>query len=334
SWPPNAPGEPSIIPLSDDGPLDGEYLYTFRASSSESADSLMSAGYVSAPIRVRNGQVMLKDFIFPAADETDPAPDTIMLFGYRTRANPGRVEESDYAFFFDTIAVATSAAALNSIIYIDSIADAGLSTTDSVKVLHSERIGRDSTGVIDVRYGAPGFLSITAWGSPANSLFRGIGLQQDTLGIAYLITFIDTITGTESDRSPICYVWIDTDSTNGARKPDGIELALPPHYDTAVVRNLYRANILQITYDSVFWQSVNDMQEWIDDHPGEIFNEVFDVREWTPCPNRPNRGCVNGAWINTLSVDTIAISSFRLVKQVPNDTNIVIDTLPYDSLFT
>ncbi|KKK68525.1 hypothetical protein LCGC14_2943180, partial [marine sediment metagenome] len=290
SWPPNAPGEPSIIPLANTGGLDGEYLYTFRVGNSKDADSLMSSGYVSAPIRVRNGQVMLKDFIWPAADTTDPTPDTIMIFGYRTRANPGRVEGSDYAFFFDTIFLDSVRGVLDTLTYIDSIADGNLSSTDSVQLVHTDWVGRDSLGVIDVRYGAPGFLDIPVWAN--QGIFDSIPAQRDTLGVAYRVTFIDTINGDESGGSGRLYVWVDTDSTgNGTKKPDHIRVALPTMPDTALVYNLYRAHILQVTYDSSY-ETI-----WI--VRGQIRNRQ---------------------WITYLAVDTTMLAEFRLVAQISADS--------------
>lgn len=306
SWPPNAPGEPTIVPLSDVGPMNGEYVYTFRASSSKSADSLMGSGYVSAPIRVRNGQVMMKDFVWPAADTTDTGQDSIMIFGYRSRANPGRADESDYAFFFDTILLATSATNLGDSIYIDSIADDGLSTTDSVKLIHTGWVGRDSTGAIDVRYGAPGFLDIPTWG--AVGIFAGIPDQRDTLGVAYRWTSMDTIAGDESDGSALSCVFIDTDSIpTGKYKPSNIRMALPALADTGLVYNLYRAHILQVTFDSSYWHDLG------------YDPRVLSIR--------------TRVWVNYLAVDTTVLSEFRLVAQIPADSSAYTDSISYDSLF-
>ena len=308
SWPPNAPGEPSIIPLSDTGAMDGEYVYTFRVSSSKSADSLMSQGYASAPIRVRAGQVMLKDFGFPAADTTDPTPDSIMIFGYRTRANPGPLDEGDYAFFFDTILLATSATNLGDSIYIDSIGDDGLSTTDSVALVHdvgaSDWIGRDSTGVIDVRYGAPGFLDIPTWVN--QGIFKGIPEQNDTLGVVYQLTYIDTINGDESDAGPLAAVWVDeANQGGGTTKPGSIRLALPGLPDTGLVYNLYRAHILQVTYDSSYAILLPD----------------------------PRLATIRSRhWVEYNAVDTTIIADFRLVAQISSDSSTFTDSVSYDSL--
>jgi hypothetical protein len=308
SWPPNAPGEPSIIPLSSDGSLDGEYLYCFRFARTEVVDSLGSAGYVSAPIRVNDGQVMLKDFWWPATDSGRAETDTVFLVGYRTRANPGIITEGDYAFYFDTIYVGASADSLEAVIYIDSISDDGLSATDSVQLVHVDRIGRDSTGARDVRYGAPAFMDIPTWAN--QGVFTGIPAQFDTLGVAYRLTIIDTITNTESDGSAICYIWVDADSLSSGKKPDHIQLALPESPDTAYVRNLYRAHILQITFNNYF----TTLDSLKTAHPGTDF--------------RFNE------WISTTGVDTVVTSEFRLIAQIPNDTNIVIDSMTYDSLYT
>ncbi len=326
SWPPNAPGEPSIIPLSDAGGLDGEYLYTFRVGSSESADSLTSNGYVSAPVRVKAGQIMLKDFIWPATDSTDTGLDTVLIFGYRTRANPGPIDEGDYAFFFDTIAFDTIQSELEAIIYIDSLADEALSSTDSVKLVQSDWVGRDSTGAIDVRYGAPGFLDIPVWvNDPANSVFAGIPDQVDTLGVAYRLVRIDTINGDESGGSSICYVWVDTDSTTGGtQKPGHIRLGLPSLGDTALVYNLYRAQILHTTYDSAFLL-IDSLKNVITqgDVPS-ILEAVKDVVLVAPFRK----------WGNAIAFDSTILSEFRLVAQIASDSSAYTDSASYDSLQT
>jgi hypothetical protein len=307
AWPPNAPGEPSIIPLSSDGSLDGEYRYCFRFARTEVVDSLGSAGYVSAPIRVKDGQVMLKDFWWPATDSGRAETDTVFLVGYRTRANPGLINEGDYAFYFDTIAIKATDTGLEAVIYIDSISDDGLSSTDSIKLVQDDWVGRNDTGYVDVRYGAPAFMDITTWAN--QGIFKGMPGQRDTLGVVYRLTIIDTITATESDGSALCYVWVDEDSIKTHKKPSAIQLALPPCPDTAYVRNLYRATTLQITFDSSYWDI------WTDTTDQGV---ILERRKW----------------VSVTGVDTLMTSEFRLVAQVPNDTNIVTDTIPYDSLVT
>jgi hypothetical protein len=320
SWPPNAPGEPSIIPLADTGGLDGEYRYTFRAGGSISADSLGSHGYVSAPVRVKSGQIMLTDFSWFAADTTDPTPDTMMIFGYRTRANPGRADEGDYAFFFDTVLLATSSTNLADSVYIDSIADNDLSSTDSVQLVQITEVGRDSTGAIDVRYGAPGFLDIPTWGNPG--VFAGIPIQRDTLGVVYRITHIDTINGDESGGGALSYVMVDTDSTGTTfQKPSSIRLALPNLPGTGLVYNLYRAHVLQVTWDSLFFR-LDSLKKEIARSP--ILQAVEDdvIRLGTK------------KWENSLAVDTVILSEFRLVAQISADSSAYTDSVSYDSLQT
>lgn len=330
SWPPNAPGEPSIIPLKTDGPLDGEYRYTFRHARTADTDSLGLAGYVSAPIRVKNGQVMLKDFWWPAADSGRAETDSVFLVGYRTKANPGLITEGDYAFFFDTIAVAATDSALAEVIYVDSISDDALSATDSVQLMHIDMIGRDTVGVRDVRYGAPAFLDIPTWAT--SGIFRGCPSQLDTLGVIYLLTTIDTADNSESEGGAHCAVWVDADSIKGGtKKPSAILLSIPSAPGGGVVRNLYRANIIERA--SRFggrcgsaWYNELDKGYWFWGQTGldsviAKYGNPSEIYYYA-----------DAAYKYRWEIDTILVDEFRFIAQIAADVDTVTDVATYDSL--
>jgi hypothetical protein len=322
SWPPNAPGEPSIIPIKVDGPLDGEYRYAFAYRYVADSGSLMSVGATSNPIRVDNGQVILKDFGWPAYDSLHDTVAAITLVGYRTKVNPGPINEGDYAFSMGTIMTTASVDSLADLVYIDSLSDAELSTTDSVKLVSYEMVGRNDTGVVDVKYGAVGFMDFPTWA--AGGIFKGIPAQKDTLGVAYLSTVIDTITNTESNAGPVSYIWVDEDSTAAGEKPSSIQISIPQPPDTGLVRNLYRAHILQITYDTAFSET-------------DLANGYYEIGGKTYVVKNGKTYTLSGEvaypWKGYM-VDTVVTSNYYLVSQVANNDSLFTDSVAYDSLTT
>lgn len=108
-WPPNGPGEPTLVPLDMDGAandgdtntwrLDGEYRYIIIAVAKPfSVGVIEKSGFVSYPIRVDNGRVLLKDFQWVVSDSIDDTRDTVFIQMYRTKANPGIIDETDSAY--------------------------------------------------------------------------------------------------------------------------------------------------------------------------------------------------------------------------------------------
>jgi hypothetical protein len=330
SWPLNAPGEPTIVPLTDDGPLDGEYRYAFNyARGLAAADSeYRTAGTVTTPIRVIDGKVLLKDFqwvgedtITTYVDTTTGYPDSIVLYIYRTRANPGRLDQRDSAFLVDTV-FGTSASNLATKTFIDSVADEDLGAGISIWI--DDYIGRDSTRLYDHRYGAPRFLTIPTTldytiatdTTVAAGIFHGIPDQIDTLGVQYICTFIDTVLGIESNSGPPLAI-LECDTCDKARSIR-LSLPTPKSGDTGIVRNLYRAHILQVTRDSAF--NLIDSLKKANQGDRAIFTK-------TPIDD----GLPSG-WVWRLTNDTVIVGNYYLVAQIGADSTAYTDSVRYDSL--
>ena len=320
SYPPNALGEPTLTPLDNDGGPNGEYRYAFRSAPTEDADSLGRIGFVSDPVRVENGQVLIKDFTWMPGDSVTPAPDSIWIVGYRTKANPGRLDKSDYAFSIGTVALASSASGLGSIKFIDSLSDADLSAADSVPLLQPETYtGLDDTGVLVQSYGAPSYDSALSFMSYDSAdadaewgIFYGIPEQNDTGAVMYAVTVMDTVFGVESGLSAGLAVYVDADSAVGNKlKPKGYSITVPniPYGDSGLVVNVYRAHILQVTYDSNFTP--------LDTFLTRLHNFFY-------------KGDVK--WVLPLGIDTVVVSEFRLVEQLKQGQTTLVDSINWDSL--
>lgn len=328
SFPLNAPGEPTIVPLNTSGPLDGEYRYVFRFARTKDTDSLQSIGVVSSPVRVSSGQALLKDFIWVGSDSIYQNPAKIFIYGYRTRTNPGPLDPHDTAYAMGWIVDSSiSATALASVTFIDSIADEQLDSSISVVMIDKNWVGRDSTGSLDTRYGAPTFLSTpttlsytpTTDTTVAGGVYHGIPGQVDTMGVMYRVSFIDTVFAIESDLGPPLTVWVNTAAWNQAAKPKSYEIGLPtaPAGDSGIVRNLYRAHILQVTHDSVF--NFFDSLVQLRGNDAGLWDGLLDEM-------RPS------GWVSRLIADTVIVSEYRLVAQVSASDTAYIDSIRWDSL--
>lgn len=323
AWPLNAPGEPTIVPLTTTGPLDGEYRYAFTyLRGLEAADSSYgTVGAVTMPVRVTNGQILLRDFQWVGADTIDAAPDSVGVVVYRTRANPRRLDQRDSAFLIDTV-WGTSAADLATKTLQDSVADVDFA--NGVPIWINDFIGRDSVRLYNHRYGAPTYLSTDSI-FPYTSLtdttynagiFHGIPDQIDTLGVQYIVTFVDTVLGIESNASPPLAI-MQADSATKAWSYR-IGLPAPVDGDSGIVRNVYRSHILQVTHDTT------ETHVWVDTSTsttGDDYNEVIFTKYKTD-------------WKYLLAVDTVLPSEYYLVAQVTLDSTAFTDSVRWDSLIT
>ncbi|GAF89389.1 unnamed protein product, partial [marine sediment metagenome] len=242
------------------GELDGEYRYMFKYCRGLTTECFNNDGYITQPIRVDDGRVLLTDFLWVGADSITATPDSIAVYIYRTKANPGSLDPRDSAFYLGYLAVAEDAAELDTFVIIDSIADGSLGA--GLPLFTEERIGIDSVGAYDHRYGAPSYIGMGAiftYTAETDTtrdagIYHGIVPQAETLGVMYAATFIDTVTGIESDTGRSLAIRVNVDSVSTGGKPLNYRLTLPnyPSDDSGIVRNLYRAHIFQITHDTTF----------------------------------------------------------------------------------
>lgn len=238
---------------------------------------------------------------------------------YRTNANPGRIEETDSVDLVKTFDVHyTDSAFYTDSNFTDNVSDGTL----DVPLYSTNLYGRDSLGAIIIRYGAPGYVSMVDTGQVYDTvgdtlgnewgIFYGIPTQKDTLGVMYGCTFIDTNTGIESALGPASAVFNDK-----GNEAYSYTVSLPniPNSDSQLVINLYRAHILQVTYDSAEWKQ-SDTVTTSGVGPGVVYGEVKDH------------------WVSVLAVDTVVVDEYYLVGQYPRTDSQVTDSIRFDSLST
>ncbi len=317
-------GFPRIIPMINDTSSsyrlgDGEYRYVIRqilrtgtAGSGARLDS--AAGPVYGPVVSNRSRMLLTDFQLRPNDTLHTgAIDSVIFYIYRTKVNPGRLEERDSVFFVDSIVV-TDTSTIATLTFIDSIPDGKLGAGQ--KAYDPDLIGIDSTlSAVRWRYGAPSYMTTmaenvtyTAAHVDSAGVYYGIPKQYDTLGVVYVVTFIDTVSLNESDTSRALSIKVHKDSTSEEDKPRGYRVGLPrpPEQDTGLVCNLYRAHILTVGPDAVF-------------DSGALVSG-----SWFPRP-----------WIHTRSADdTTIVSDFYLVAQITLDSAYYTDSLRWDSIST
>ncbi len=334
SFPIPAPGELSITPYNDtsnsDYYLSGEYRYSYYANIFYNSGSTVSSyyGYISQPVSVPNGRVLIRGFMRPPSDTaytTDP--DSMQIGIYRTLGDAGDLDNSDIFYlmqFSSAITVWTPTTDADTFTYIDSLPDDTLvsqaSVTRTVSSMTKGFAGFDSLGVYSGRrLGAPTFIArldsmeySTSTNDNANyGVYLGIPSQLDTLGVGYVCTFIDTIMNIESDTGRTLFVWNDSaKGHNSGQMPRGYTIGLPriPESDSGLIINIYRTALQSITYDTAYWNSVGYLPYAL--------------------------GGILPYYVDHLSVDSIVTGNYYLVAQVPSTDTIYSDSLRYDSLST
>jgi len=316
-----APGQVRITPYLDSSDanyyLNGQYRYALVVSYTFDAITRSAQiGYVSAPVNVDHGRVLLDKFPAMQSDSLADSVTTITVAIYRTLANPGALDERDLGYLVGTINAVTDTGLANTF-WVDSLSDDMADDSTSIALMNDDLIGRDSLGAYTAnRYGAPSFDStgaIITYSLPADSaanagIYYGIPTQAETLGVVYACTFIDTALGIESDTGRSLAIWVDTIARSGADKPQAYTIRLPkiPDNDTGIVINVYRGLIQQVTYDSSYWSYAN-----------------YDPRSGM---------AIGRVWVDYLAVDTIMIRDLFLVGQVPSSETTFTDNVRYDSL--
>lgn len=314
-----APAEPKIVPLNTSGNLNGEYVYVFKFRENLStAFADFPAGEPSQRIRVRNGQVLLKDFTWITGSNLDPTPDSIYIRIYRTKSNPGNLDEGDTAYWVGTDIEAEDAADLATKSFTDNVADGSLDTDDSaaVPVISYTRTGL-GTGNTTPRYGAP------MWISDGDMTGDGVGsgAPVNFWGYAYRQTILDTATLLESPLSPPMF-WQATGAS------DSVEFGVPnpPSTTTGYKINVYRSLVVYSSWDTT----------WVTfDGPGGYpFNRLGPFQCF-PDPNGPGNRCMVSAqprYDPGNQKDSIYEDYMFLLVQLDEGDTLYADTLGHDSI--
>ena len=327
SFPIPAPGEPLIVPYRDTNTayrISGQVRYVMEYVCYKGATPYASdLGYTTQPVNVQDGHVLITGFQPPTSDSLMDDVDSIRVYLYRSVENPGRLDPTDSAYCIDTLSLGT--AMFDTVAYVDSLPQSGAKQRP---LYDKDWQGRDSLYLTALtrRPGAPGFaasvgtLSYTLATDTTRDagIFHGIPDQPDTLGVVYVCSFIDTMISIESDTGRALAIYVDSAKGNDQGAiPLGFKVNLPkiPESDSGIVLNLYRAHILQVTYDSSYWKPTERL---IIDPTKKL--RIIDGKQHE--------------YIEYLAVDTIRTSPFYLVAQVPVSDTTYTDTLRYDSLST
>jgi hypothetical protein len=239
-----------------------------------------------------------------SGDYTVAADSAWALFVHRTKANPGRIDAHDSACLVMTKSISyLDSLYPETLVFIDSTADAVLSY--STPLFRTDFYGRDSVGHPTYRYGAPRFVSSdtteTGWG---RGIFNGWpDTLLDTLGVAYVATLIDTVTGIESDTSRSLFVFCD--SGNASPSYEKLVLSLPKlrTTDSGLVFNIYRAAIEKITHvDSILITA------------------------------DPRLGVIAPFWKVLQNIDSVVVLDYYLLDQYSAAADTIIDSIAYDSI--
>lgn len=226
---PQAPGEPNIYVMNDSGAWggpEGSFRYVVNTHGMDSSaihNNRYHSGYMSDYVTALKEKIMLTNFIAHAPDTiwikddtTIAGWDSIDLEIYRSMPDIGKVNDSDTAAKFylvcDTVILKSL---LDTFKVIDSFPNDSLVSArwEYGAVLFNE-LGRDSVSAgspISGYYnGSPTYIS----GNQGISIFPdSLADSTNTVSVKYIVTYIDTLTGFESDSGRSLRIeWVYGDS--------------------------------------------------------------------------------------------------------------------------
>ena len=279
------PGMPRITPLKLPAAttvadtmyqLTGEYKYLFKIKGYENDglddDTTITSfnGLFSRKIKLQNGRVLLEDFpAIPTKARVgvdSVTIDSMEVWIYRTEDGRVDLDGSDTAWFVDSMVIynidSTPALYADRFI-IDSLPDttitnnaARINSVEGFIIMNKDSvltlIGRDSsaTAIMQQRYGAPTFSSLTVRSDVNHGVFElTIRNSIDSIyGVAYNVTFVDSITGIESDTSISLAVM--RDNANPTFQKVVINLPKIPEGKIGITRNVYRSLLISARRDT------------------------------------------------------------------------------------
>ena len=234
---------------------------------------------------------------------------------YRTKANPGNLDEGDTAYWVGTDIEANSPAELATKSFTDNIADGSLSADSTVSVITLKRTGK-GTGHQFPRYGAPARLGS---GNQAGTGVTG-GTGSNFWGYVYRSTILDTATLLESPLSSPMF-WQVTGSDDSIL----FTVLIPPSTTTGYRTNIYRALVVYASWDTT-WINVPDNE-----------NERYSTGDPSKCRRKPDGGVE--CWLTTQpryepgrNKDSLYLDNYFLLVQLDEGDTIYTDTLGHDSV--
>lgn len=261
-FPTRAPGEPSILPLTTTGTLNGVYRYATRFKRPDTTfdgagiDSIFSNTHstLSTPVRVDNGQVLIYNFAQPAKDisrtgSIQAGADTIAAWIeiWRSTGDMGLIDVNDTLWLIDSVQV-TSATDYVTTDFTDTTSDVTARTSSSrlaVELATSFAPDTIIVGSITPTYtyqgtsGGPGIVSWDSTGTTADTSGLWLGSTafdwSTVAGWAWMIVAVDTTTNIPSDSSrsivmfqqskPIAYT-SSLSTVAGALKADSVHTGM------------------------------------------------------------------------------------------------------------
>jgi len=336
SFPIPAPGELLITPYNDTSNanyyLSGTYRYAYNAIVYYSGGSKVSIfSYISQPVSIPAGRALIRGCLRPAADTAYTDPDSMAVIILRTTGDVGALDYRDSLWHtstgYKTIWVDTASGPTtyaDTFTFIDSLPDNIIAPAYlGYSVQHMTTMaGMDSLGAYGGRRtGAPKFISRldTVKYDAVNDtaldygVYFGTPTHHDTLGVVYTCSFIDTITGIESDTGRSVFLFRDT--VTGSQ-PRGYRIGLPrpPESDSGLMVNIYRGMIQTINYDSSYWKPK------LISYTRQGRNGLEEIEFWV------------ATWVQYMAVDTVIVPNYFLVGQVSGTDTIFADSVRYDSL--
>lgn len=187
-------------------------------------------GVVTKPVIANSENVLLTNFewqTIAAGCAFDAAEyDTMDLEIYRTKANPGEINDDDKFWLIKTfnLPAADSFAALDTLVYVDTLADSAIGHGDFVTFLNidTSKVGRDSNLVLSgVRVGAPTYIDTAEF--DGSMFLTDLSINEVFITTSYIMTYYDTLINAESDSSRSLHI-----TRNVTIDTSGYKIGLPP----------------------------------------------------------------------------------------------------------
>ena len=362
-FPLRAPSEPKIIPLKKSGNLTGDMYYMVSYERKHNDSTIRAAGYVCRPVRVSSGQVALTGFKWMPRDSIYDTTwaDTLSIVIYRIRQSGLPINQKTYAHRvpvgYGDYSISPNDLAAH--YYVDNYTDAQLGDTfsywdspDSIPVFGYPLMSvRDNNGLgFHYQYGSPTYVNCDTGVGVLEGVWNDTGTAKiDTnfiKGWAIAYTYIDTMTGIESDTSPALWIMRDNNKEKAYRYRI-------PRADSSMVGlriNIYRAPIYGFKYDTTWigdWVIQKCSVNVSGPNRGKIvcwtLKSIVDTGYDRPpeMPNPYDYGLfgpditAKGTITVLASADTFIVGRFYLRDQLATrtDSNITYyDSLQFDSL--
>lgn len=339
-----------------DDDLDGLYFYTVRVTLIDSFPSyktrLYNNGYISGPVKVRNGHVIIDYQIgrLPVDSLGDSqfgsqTYNVVKVEFFRSLGTVGDLDYQDTLYHVDDLDTTIINVPIGGELRLkDSIADntiraggnerlyfAGGEGLDSLRGRRNPGLSNDT---LTSRLGALLFGDVDLATTDTASIFRGYNdALRDSLiaGVSYIMTFEDPRYGIESDSGPSLFVEVARTERSGSNKGfSSVGLRVPRVNSgrTYCHRNIYRALVYRVparVKNTIINAKVIEKAK-----PDTFFywggsGEILEIQK------NEYKGSTLSRWqrvTKSTVIDTLVVGSYRLVAQLQKfDSTIINDTV-------